>query len=39
MPTNTAKPSQTPLILIADRECAGSHDPALSHIAQSVRRH
>ncbi len=37
MPTNTVKPSRTPVILLADRECAGSHDPALSHIAQSVR--
>jgi hypothetical protein len=37
MPTNTIQPSQTPVILLADRECAGSHDPALNHIAQSVR--
>ena len=37
MPTTTITPSQTPVILLADRECAGSHDPALNHIAQSVR--
>ncbi len=37
MPTTTITPSQTPVILLADRECAGTHDPALNHIAQAVR--
>jgi hypothetical protein len=37
MLTTTITPSQTPVILLAGRECAGSHDPALDHIAHSVR--